>query len=80
LAVLVEGSPNAQVPASGKLYFLRRLPRDPFAGPDAAGAEQTWGLRSYESSSDEPRTGRDVYDVFSRAAGNGLNGTPYRQW
>lgn len=79
LQVLVDGAVNAQTPQGSKLYFLRRIPRDPFAG-DASNAADTWGLRSYESPPDDPRAGRDVFDVYSRASGKGLDGRPYRQW
>src|SRR5436190_11924853 len=80
LQVLVDGEVNAQMPRAAKLYFLRRLPRDPFAPSGIADAAESWGLRSYESPPDNPQPGRDVYDVFSKAPGNGLDGRPYRQW
>lgn len=79
LELLVDGVQDAQAPAQVRIYLLRRLPRDPFADPDVPAA-QTWGLRSYASSAEEPRAGADVFDVYSKAAGNGLDGTPYRQW
>jgi general secretion pathway protein G len=79
LQVLVDGAVNAQTPQGSKLYFLRRIPRDPFA-EDASTAADTWGLRSYQSPPDDPKPGRDVYDVYSRASGKGLDGRPYRQW
>ena len=62
------------------LYFLRRVPRDPFF-PDAnAAAEDTWGLRSYQSPPDDPQPGEDVFDVYSQSGTKGLNGIPYREW
>lgn len=80
LEVLVEGSANAQIPSGAKFYFLRRVPRDPFADAAVTDAAQTWGLRSYESSHSEPKPGKDVYDVYSLAKGVGLDGRPYRDW
>ncbi len=80
LQVLVDGVPNAKSPADEKLYFLRRLPRDPFAADPTLPPEQTWQLRSYESPPDSPTPGTDVFDVISPAAGVGLNGVPYREW
>ena len=78
LLVLVDGVANATV-KDRKVYFLRSVPRDPFADP-ATPAAQTWGLRSYESPADAPRAGRDVFDVYSLAPGNALDGQPYRAW
>lgn len=79
LRVLVEGVKDVTQPDGRKIYFLRRLPRDPLAAADVP-AEDTWGLRSYESPPDAPAPGEDVFDVYSQAPGNGLDGTPYRQW
>ncbi|MGE5639343.1 MAG: type II secretion system protein [Clostridia bacterium] len=73
LEALVEGVKDQRKPDAPKVFFLRRVPRDPLAG-------DKWGLRSYASSSDDPKPGDDVYDVYSLAEGNGLNGVPYRQW
>ena len=73
LATLVEGVPDKRKPDGPKIYFLRRVPADPLGGED-------WGLRSYASSAAEPQPGKDVYDVYSKSDGTGLNGVPYRQW
>ena len=62
------------------LYFLRRVPRDPFFPDGAVPAEATWGLRSYQSPPEDPQPGEDVFDVHSLATGKGLNGTPYHDW
>jgi len=76
---LFEGVEDLKTPDRRIIRFLRRLPRDPFADPSLAAAD-TWGKRSYVSPHDAPFEGADVYDVYSRAAGTGLNGIPYRDW
>ena len=80
LRVLVDGIDDAQSASGAKLYFLRRLSRDPFATDPAAPPEQTWGKRSYASPANAPKEGKDVYDVYSLATGRGLNGIAYREW
>jgi len=79
LSVLVDGVNDASSPKPRQIYFLRRLPRDPFADRSLPAAE-TWALRSYESSAEQPTPGRDIFDVRSRSEGSGLDGTPYRDW
>lgn len=79
LDVLVKGVVDVSSPKAGRIYFLRSLPRDPFA--DAAlPAASTWGLRSYASPPDAPVAGGDVFDVYSLTEGVSLDGTPYRRW
>lgn len=80
LAVLVDGVEDSRDPDGRRIYFLRRLPADPFyAGPRVEPAE-TWGLRSYESPPDAPAAGDDVFDVYSTSPRVGLNGVAYSQW
>lgn len=81
LKTLVEGVPDARSPDSKSIiYFLRRVPRDPFSLDSELSAEEQWGIRSYSSSADEPDEGEDVYDVYSRSSGVGLNGIAHRDW
>ena len=79
LAILQEGVEDAKSPEKKMIYFIRRIPRDPFAPIDIP-AIDTWQLRSYDSSADNPHSGDDVFDVYSQAQGNGLNGIPYKDW
>jgi len=79
LSVLEEGVEDAKSPDKKIVYFLRRVPRDPFAPSDIP-AVDTWGLRSFASSAKSPLKGDDVFDVYSQAESNGLNGIPYREW
>ena len=77
---LLEGVEDQKSPKREKIYFLRRIPRDPLAvDPNQAPAE-TCGKRAYSSPPDDPRDGEDVFDVFTLAAGKGINGRPYREW
>lgn len=80
LQALVEGVVDIRSPVKDRrIYFLRRLPRDPFAD-NGVPADASWGKRSYSSPPDMPAEGEDVFDVYSLSAESGLNGIPYRQW
>lgn len=79
LAIMVEGVPlqntlsgNGQ---TGKLKFLRRIPRDPFTG------DTDWGLRSMQ---DEPTStswgGQNVFDLYSKTNDKASDGKPYSDW
>jgi len=80
LQVLVDGVEDTRSESRPMIYFLRRIPRDPFFPDGSAAAADTWGLRSYESPPDSPQAGDDVYDVYSLAGGKGINGVPYHDW
>ncbi len=79
LQILVNGVRDEKNPLKTNIYFIRRIPRDPFAGATLAPAD-TWGRRSYASPPDAPREGNDVFDVYSLSDAAGINGIPYRQW
>lgn len=81
LKVLVEGVPDESDPdKKNRIYFLRRIPRDPMFNDPTKPDDETWGKRSYASSYDSPEEGEDVFDVYSLAPGVGLNGIIYRNW
>lgn len=77
---LVAGVEDQKNPRKDRIYFLRRLPRDPFTADASLAAAATWAKRSYASPPDDPKEGEDVFDVYSLAPGVGLNGQPYREW
>jgi general secretion pathway protein G len=73
LQALVDGVRDQRLPDETRIHFLRRLPRDPVSG-------EPWGLRSYASPASDPQEGADVFDVYSRSEGAGMNGVPYKEW
>lgn len=77
---LVVGIPDAKDPEKRKIYFLRRLPRDPMSTDSSLSEAETWGKRAYESPPDNPQEGDDVFDVYSRSEQIGLNGIAYDKW
>lgn len=69
------GRPTGDVAELQKIVLLRRLPVDPMTG------DTDWGLRCYgDSIDDRSWCGRNVFDVYTRALGDGIDGRPYREW
>jgi len=73
LETLVKG-----VPLKGskvRYKFLRKIPVDPMTG------DTDWALRSMQDSPDSGSWGgQDVFDVYSKSQGTGMNGVPYADW
>ncbi len=75
LEMLVEGVTFANDATGRKKKFLRRIPIDPITG------RAEWGLRAYADAPDAKTwSGSNVYDVYSKAEGRGLDGSRYRDW
>ena len=58
-----------------KIRFLRSVPIDPMTN------SREWGLRSMQ---DDPESdswgGQNVFDVYTKSEGTGLDGTKYKEW
>lgn len=79
LQALVEGIEITRNGKKQQLFFLRRIPRDPFSAEDVSAAAG-WGKRSYASTYEEPKEGDDIYDVYSLSEEIALDNRPYREW
>lgn len=80
LNALVEGVIDQTDPKRSKIYFLRRIPRDPMNQNMNLSEIESWGKRSYASDATEPHEGDDVYDVYTTSSNAGLNSVPYNKW
>ncbi len=57
------------------IKFLRRIPKDPMTN------SYDWGLRSYQDDPDSDNWGgENVYDIYTKSLGIGLDGTKYKEW
>jgi general secretion pathway protein G len=72
LETLVKG---VETQGGKKVRFLRSIPIDPMT------KNAEWGLRSMQ---DDPEStswgGQNVFDVYTKAEGTGLEGTKYKDW
>ncbi|HEX5413726.1 MAG TPA: type II secretion system protein [Terriglobia bacterium] len=73
LDTLVKGVPLKG--SKDKYKFLRKIPVDPMTGTT------DWGMRSMQDDPDSQSWGgQDVFDVFSKSQGVGMNGISYAEW
>ena len=74
LQTLVDGVKTTGA-ADKKLKFLRRIPKDPMMD------SIDWGVRSYQDEPDANSTGgQNVFDIYSKSQGQGMDGTKYSEW
>ena len=60
---------------TAKYKFLRHLPVDPMT------ESADWGMRSMQDDTDSRSWGgQNVFDVYSKSDGTGLDGTKYNDW
>ena len=76
LDTLVKGVAVGGAGATGhNIRFLRRIPKDPMTG------QAEWGMRSVQDDADSMSWGgNNVFDVYSKSTGTGLDGTKYSDW
>jgi general secretion pathway protein G len=72
LETLVKG---VDLQADKKFRFLRSIPTDPMT------RSKEWGLRSMQDDPDSDSWGgQNVFDVYTKSQGEGLDGTKYKDW
>lgn len=58
-----------------KIRFLRKVPVDPMTG------STEWGMRSMEDdATSDSWGGQNVFDIYTKSNGTGLDGTKYKDW
>ena len=72
LETLVKG---VEAQGGKKIRFLRSIPMDPMT------KSTEWGLRSMQDDLDSDSWGgQNVFDVYTKSEGTGLDGTKYKDW
>ena len=72
LETLVKG---VEAQGGKKIRFLRSIPMDPMT------KSTEWGLRSMQDDVDSDSWGgQNVFDVYTKSEGTGLDGTKYKDW
>jgi general secretion pathway protein G len=58
-----------------KIRFLRKIPVDPMTN------SAEWGMRSMQDDPDSDSWGgQNVFDVYTKSQGTGLDGSKYKDW
>jgi general secretion pathway protein G len=72
LETLVKG---VEAQGGKKIRFLRSIPTDPMT------KSKEWGLRSMQDDADSDSWGgQNVFDVYTKSDGVGLDNTKYKDW